>query len=298
MFKEKAALYFLVKVAHPPRLTSDVYEVNSMAEAVATSGGKVETVKFGRNRYSAGMYRLDLSSAKDLPLKMNGEPSTFGALYSKLVESKIREMPDRLVFKSEKYVTEAGDIEVEGEWTTLSTMRTLVDLVRQDINPYGVMWFYYDTDWSRDADECHVFFAVHGDKVVLEACHFSSEEPLILKQDKDDDPIWHSHPYFDEAIVHYWYRRFYSETMTGKLMTLRPDVPILYFHERPTVRDTVKDLGFVTLVKTYRLLWVAVALLVAIAFPAIKEIMAIVAGALLIDVLWRCWALRKVGQDD
>jgi hypothetical protein len=46
------------------------------------------------------------------------------------------------------------------------------------------------------------------------------------------------------------------------------------------------------------LLWVAVALLVAIAFPAIKEIMGIVAGILLIDVLWRAWAARKVGSSD
>lgn|ERR1022692_2439427 len=269
-----------------------------MVETVTTPDAKVETVKFGRDRYSPGMYRLDLASAKDLPLKMNGESSTFGALYRKIMESKIREMPDRLAFGTEKYVTETGDIEVEAEWTTLSTMRTLVDLVRRGIDPYSVLWFYYDHDWSRDADECHVFFAVHGDEVVLESSHFSSEEPLILKQEKEDDPIWHSHPYFHDALVHYWYRKFYSETMTGKLMTLRPDEPILHYYERPTVRDAVKEVGFVTLIKMYRLLWVAVALLIAIAFPAIKEVMGIVAGILLVDVLWRWWATRKVGQSD
>jgi hypothetical protein len=56
-----------------------------------------------------------LSTAKDLPVKMNGESSTFGAAYSKLVESKVREMPDRLSFGVEKYITEAGDIKVEAE---------------------------------------------------------------------------------------------------------------------------------------------------------------------------------------
>jgi hypothetical protein len=207
-------------------------------------------------------------------------------------------MPDRLSFGVEKYVTEAGDIKVEAEWTILSEMKMLIDLARQDINPYGVMWFYYSHDWSRDADECHVFFVVYGDKIVLESCHFSSEEPLILKQDKEDDPIWHSHPYFNAALVNYWYNKFYTETMTGKLVVLRPDEPILYYYQRPSTRDVEKDVVFVTLIKTYRLLWVAVALLIAIAFPAIKEIMGIVAGILLVDVLWRAWATRKVGSSD
>ena len=269
-----------------------------MSEPATIPDAKVEFVKFGRDRFSPGLYRLDLSAVSDLPMKMNGEPSTFGAVYGKLVESKVREMPDRLSFGVEKYVTEAGDIKVEAEWTILSEMKMLIDLVRQDISPYGVLWFYYSHDWSRDADECHVFFAVSGDKIVLESCHFSSEEPLILKQDKEDDPIWHSHPYFNEALVNYWYNKFYTETMTGKLMVLRPDEPILYYHQRPSTRDVAKDVAFVILVKTYRLLWVAVALLIAIAFPAIKEIMGIVAGIFVIDVLWRAWAARKVGSSD
>lgn len=265
-----------------------------MGDTAAAPSIEPKITKFGRERYSPGLYRLDLSTAKDLPVKMNGEPSTFGAAYAKLVESKVSEMSDRLSFGVEQYVTEAGDITVEAEWTILSEMKMLVGLVRQDIDPYGVMWFYYSHDWSRDADECHVFFAVWGERVVLESCNFSSEEPLILKLDKEDDPIWHSHPYFNEALVHYWYNRFYTETITGKLMVLRPDEPLLYYHERPSTRDTAKDVAFVTLIKTYRLLWVAVALLVAIAFPAIKEIMGIVAGVLLVDVLWRAWATRKV----
>jgi hypothetical protein len=170
--------------------------------------------------------------------------------------------------------------------------------MRQGIDPYSVMWFYYDNDWSRDADECHVFFVVHRDKVILESCHFSSEEPLVLKREQDDDPVWHSSPFRDEAVERYWYRKFYTETVTGQLMVLRPDEPILYHYERPKSRDVVKTLQFVTLVKMYRLLWVAVALLAAIAFPSIREYMGIVAIVLMIDVLWRCWATRKVGQDD
>jgi hypothetical protein len=47
----------------------------------------------------------------------------------------------------------------------------------------------------------------------------------------------------------------------GKLMVLRSDEPPLYYYQRPTVRDVAKDVQFVTLIKLYRLLWVAVALL-------------------------------------
>jgi len=206
-------------------------------------------------------------------------------------------MPD-LFSNGSKYVTDAGVVALECDWQLMSAMRTLIGLVRDGIAPDCVTWFYYDHDWSRDADEGHTFFAIHDGKVILESCHFSSEAPLVIKRELDDDPVWHSHPYFHKAVERYWYRKFYTETMTGQLMVLRPDEPTLYHYERPQSRDVVRDLQVVTLVKTYRLLWVAVPLLGAIAFPSLKNFMGIVAVLLLIDVLWRCWATRKVGQDD
>ena len=176
-------------------------------------------------------------------------------------------------------------------------MRELAELLRQGIDPHHVTWFYYDHDWSRDADESYTFFCVHGGKIVSESCHFSSEEPAVLKRSKPDgEAIWHSHPSFDEAFEIYWYRKFYMETMTGQLMVLRPDEPILYHYQRPETRNVERQLQFVTLVKTYRLLWVAIPLLVAIAFPSLRDYMAVVAAALGFNVLWTCWATRKVGN--
>ncbi|MGC2830624.1 MAG: hypothetical protein WB994_13375 [Candidatus Acidiferrum sp.] len=119
---------------------------------------------------------------------------------------------------------------------------------------------------------------------------------MILKREPDNEPIWHTHPYFDEALDRYWYRKFYTETMTGQLMVLRPDEPILYFYDRPQTRDVLRELQTVALVKMYRLLWAAMPLLVAIVFPSIKDYMAIAAVILGLDVLWREWATRKVGQ--
>lgn len=255
--------------------------------------------RFGRERYKSGLYSLDLSRVKDAPLKVNGEASTFEGLFIKLAKAKVIEIADHGGLRDAKYITDAGDLIVETEeWQFIHVINRFAELFKRGINPYNVRWFYFDHDWSRDADEVHVFFAAHGDEIVLDSCHFGSDDPLILKQEKDDDPIWHSHPYFDEALVHYWYQRFYSETMTGKLMVLRPDEPLLYYFPRPAVRDNVKDLSFVTLLKLYRLAWVAVVLLVAIAFPAYKEILAVIASVLLIDVLWRAWATRKIGTSD
>lgn len=260
---------------------------------------KSGTPRFGRERCKPGQYNLDLSLIKDAPLKINGAPSTLDALYIKFVEAKTIEISDDCGLREAKFVTDKGDLVVEAEeWQLISLINRFAELFKRGINPYNVRWFYFDHDWSRDGDEVHVFFAVHGSEIVLDSCHFGSDDALILKQGKDYDPIWHSHPYFDEALVQYWYGRFYTETLTGKLMVLRPDEPLLYYFPRPAVRDNIRDLSFVTLIKLYRLGWVAVALLVAIAFPAFKEIMAVIAIVLLIDVLWRAWATRKIGTSD
>jgi hypothetical protein len=268
-----------------------------MAEAATTPDIKVEFAKFGRERFSPGMYSLHWENIRGIPLKLNGEPSTLDAVFVKFAHSTIKDEPDTSSLYRAKYVTDAGDLEIEADWTILATVSQLSDLFKRGINPLNVMWFYYDKDWSKDGDQSHTFFAVHDNKIVSERCHFSSEEPLLLMQEKDNDPIWHSHPEFDEATVRYWYRQFYSETMVGSLMVLRPDEPILYHYDRATSKDLVKDVQFVTLIKAYRLLWIAIVLLAAIALPPIREYMFILAGALLFDLFWRIWATRKVGQD-
>jgi hypothetical protein len=80
-------------------------------------------------------------------------------------------------------------------------------------------------------------------------------------------------------------------------MVLRPDEPTLYYYDRATSKDSVRDLQLATLIKMYRLLWIAVVLLAGIIFPGIREYMFILAGVLLFDLFWRIWATRKVGQE-
>lgn len=254
---------------------------------------KPKAQAFGRQRLSPGAYALDLSAVREIPLQINGQPSTFAEVYSKLRHSTIKEIP---AF-SDTYVTDDGQVELKAEdWTLTAIMKTLLELLQQGVDPYRATWFYYTHDVSRDADESHSFFVVSGDKVVMENCHFNSETPLILKRKVDDEPIWRSHPYFDEAFEHYWYRKFYKKTMTGQLMVLRPDEPILYHYERPQTRDILREVQVSTVLKTYRLAWVAIPLLVATAFPPIRIYMAVAAGLLGIEVLWLCWTTRKVGK--
>jgi hypothetical protein len=269
-----------------------------MSEATAVPNAKAEFIKFGRKRFTPGAYYIHWDNLKGIPVKLNGEPSTLDAVYTKLAHSKVKDDPDeRGSFRYKKYITDKGDLEIEGEWTVLSTIDTLVGLFKRDINPVNVRWFYFDHDWSQDADECHVFFAVHQEKVVLESCHFMSEEPLILVQEEDKEPIWHTHPFFDEALTRYWYRKFYSETKTGSLMVLRPDEPTLFYYDRSKAKDSLRDIQLVTLVKMYRLMWIAVVLLAGLVLPAIREITFILAGALLVDLFYRIWATRKIGQE-
>src|SRR5205823_3604999 len=130
--------------------------------------------------------------------------------------------------------------------------RTLVNLAWEGTNIDRVTWFYYDHDRSRDGEELQIFFITDGKKIVTEQVRFLHCEPLILKKRHDDDPIWRSDPYFDEAWATYWYRKFYSEMVTGQLMVLRPDEPRLYYFVRAPLRDVARDVQLVTLLKMYR----------------------------------------------
>jgi hypothetical protein len=266
-----------------------------MNAAAQQAESEPEFKKFGRDGYKPGMYSLDLSFVAEYPITVNGELSTFGELYAKLKGSQI-EQPER--FQHYRATTDNGKLDFNCDWTVASILKKLTNHRRNGIDPYGVTWFYFGHDWSRDADESYSFFAVYQGKIVDEDCHFNAEEPLILIKKKDDDPIWHSHPLLDDAWERYWYRKFYTETVIGQLMVMRPDEPILYHFTRPLPQghDPTRDAAYVTLVKTYHLLWAMIPLLVAIAFPFLRWYMAAVAGLLIIDVLWRAWTTRRYFQ--
>ncbi|MGC2828346.1 MAG: hypothetical protein WB994_01770 [Candidatus Acidiferrum sp.] len=144
-----------------------------MSDSAETQGAKTELKTFGRTRPSPGRHTLDLSVVVDAPLKMNGQPSTFAEIYRKLRDSKIEKMPE---FMRDAYGIDQGEIKLSGDWPLLSTMEKLIELTRQGIDPHRVMWFYYDNDWSRDADESYRFFAVFDPQGSPKSGHVGSAE--------------------------------------------------------------------------------------------------------------------------
>jgi hypothetical protein len=275
----------------------------STNEAPATAQTKPELSMFGRERPEPGLYNLDLSTVATLPLTDNGQPSTFADIYRKLRDAKILKVPEWVMGQA-TFETDAGEVTVSyesgqsyvsGQLHAITVLRDLIDLHKNGVDPHRATYFYYEHDWSRDADELYAFFVVHDGKIVRERFSFMPEYPRVLTKHEDDAPIWHSDRYGQQAWETYWYRKFYMETLTGQLMVLRPDEPTLYRYDR-AVHDVTRDVEFVTLIKIYRLLWVAVALLAAIVLPVLRPYMAVVAMVAMADLLWKIWVTRKIGR--
>jgi hypothetical protein len=266
----------------------------STNEAPATAKPALST--FGRERPEPGAYRLDLSEVVSFPLTDNGQPSTFADIYRKLRDAKVLKVPQRSATFAVTFDADAGEVTIRGvELFVLTVLRDLLDLHKDGIDPYRAIWFYYGHDVSCDGDALYEFFVVQDGKIVRERVTFIHCDPRVLVRHKaDDQPIWRSEPYGHEAWETYWYRKFYTETLTGQLMVLRADEPMLYRYQR-AAHDVTRDVQFVTQIKIYGLLWVAVALLAAIAFPILRPYMAVVAAIAMADFLWKLWATRKIG---
>src|SRR5260370_28574294 len=97
----------------------------SNTPTTAESKHKLEVKKFGRTGLEPGAYSLDLASVGDLPLQVNGQPSTLVEAYCKLRDSKVKEIRSII---QETYVTEEGEIHLDGpiaEWPIRATLREL-----------------------------------------------------------------------------------------------------------------------------------------------------------------------------
>jgi hypothetical protein len=250
-----------------------------------------------------------LNKAWELPLtQISGEGDQKREQATSVVEvlrtlkaKQIRGIADRAIEATE-ITTEQGKVVLGGPSFNREVAEAFLDLEKDGINPFDARWFWYDRDHvSDDLMASYVFFVVHKDAIVREQVSFcdysdSAFDPSVFEPDEDARPIWMNHPYWDEAWVRYWYRKFYAETRTGQLMVLRPDEPILFYYERPQTRDLNREMQLATQLKTYRLLLVAIPLLVALAFPHIRDYMAIAAAVLGADFLWVCWQTRKLGR--
>jgi hypothetical protein len=251
---------------------------------------------FGTSRPDPGMYKLS-QSVSVLPLTMDGKECYFGEAWDRLSHLEVKELerhqhPD----DGDVYITEAGKVQITGEWTTCDLLRDLLGLHGKGVDPFAAKWFPYD--WSHYEDVAvHSFFVLYDDKIVEEQFSFGDRSPFVMERPAlYKDPEIHNRRYVHEAMERYWYRKFYTETMVGQMMVLRPDKPWLYYFELPT-RDLTPDVTLAVLTKLYYLLWVVIPVLGAIAFPSLRFVMTIAAVILLGFWALVCWRLRKVGAE-
>ena len=239
---------------------------------------------------------------KDRTEEAAREKLTVGSAYRRIARSKF-EVPEQLGILRLTVKTENGDIVLKGSSFSCGLLRELLALVAEGIEPFYTEWFFFDSDSCRhDPQEIYAFFVVFRDRIVRDSVSFgdhhnSGFDPDVFKSESFSDSIWFNDGEWREARIRSWYRKFYTETRTGQLMVLRPDEPTLYSFERPQApRDILREMQSITLLKVYRLLWVALPLLVALAFPSLKVYLAIAAAALGADFLLLCWRTRKVGK--
>lgn len=262
-------------------------------------------------------YRLDLKVIDGIPINVIPErtdggdrsviPTTVFKAFAGLRDKQIKEVetgiggddPDSWHVVAVE--TDSGTERFSGSPFAVTLLERLVCLHKDGINPFEARWFFYDKDTEHDAGQWYTFFLVCDGKIVRER-ESIEEHP----SDRDFNPAILAGPIqgldrYDslkapakrEAELAFWYRKFYTETEAGQLMLLRPYGTILYHYEGPQARDTARA---VQLLEINRLIWVAIPLLAAIAFPSIRDYMVgaeVVLGWVFLRV-W--WDTRKIGR--
>lgn len=263
-----------------------------MATESTTVAANEITKDFGTTRLDPGMYVLS-PWVSALPLKMDGKECHFGDAWDRLSQSKYKEVEQHGVLGGDIYVTETAKVQIKGEGIegdgTRGLLHALLELHRKGIDPFAATWFPYDSGRYMGATT-HDFFVLYEGKIVEEMLGFPNHFPLVLQRPAHYENYGFNHQSFNEATECYWYRKFYTETMRGQLMVLRPDKPPLYFFKRPTC-DWTGDATLAVLTKLYYLLWVVIPILGAIAFPSLRFVM-VIAAVLLLGL----WALECRGQ--
>ena len=263
--------------------------------------GDAEDVKVGRSRLAPGMYRLSPDALEAFKLKIDGETCNLGAALDRLYGAEPEEVDvwDVREFEGDIYISGDNEVKVEGDSHELRILSELLELTRKGVKPRYATWFLYYQVGDSDT-----FFVHYGGKIVDEHYYFYSELPQIFSRgciigDPNSDSDWFSYkcPWgTDEAFARYWYRRFYTEALTGQLMVLNPEEPPLYYYSkgRGTHNLTQKDAR--ELIETFMLVFLrmfgcAVFLLAAIAIPnsLVRAVSLGIALACAIPLCWTWW---------
>jgi hypothetical protein len=149
-------------------------------------------------------------------------------------DEELLEVENR-IFGGVTIKTSSGENRYSGPPFNVSLLETWLRLHKAGVNAFRAAFFYYDSDSLTDEpSERYTFFVVFENKVVDTQVSFSDYsncgfDSSVFAAKGHENRVWYNEPYWQEAWTMLWYRTFYAETDTGKLMVLRPDEPLLYF---------------------------------------------------------------------
>lgn len=183
-------------------------------------------------------YSLDFGKIEKLSLtdSKTGKQITIGQILAAFQDETVK-VDDRTLELSLKSTTK--ELVLKGPTFYLELLKIFYRLKDQNLSPFDVSWFYYDSDSAMTEPQTrYSFFWVAQNRIVEEeVCLFDSLQsgfdPRVLATSAHDKPFFH----FDEkawerASDKYWYRKFYEETRMGQLMLLRPDDPELFYYRK------------------------------------------------------------------
>lgn len=160
--------------------------------------------------------------------------------------------------------TDTGKLEFTGPHFNCDLLEAMLDLQRRGAEALRCRWFYYDWDSCLDnPQEFYRFFVAYDDKIVSENVSFCDAlwwgfDPEVFCAADDIKALGRHEQASREAERHYWYRRFYSETKAGQIMTLRNDSPKLYGYPPKPEPEPKPDVAVILLKKIHALLWALV----------------------------------------
>jgi hypothetical protein len=189
-------------------------------------------------------YHLDQQKVCDLPMKeilkdeagkeITSETNIGQILFVTLHNEELVEV-DIGIFDIKVTCANGRTHRYDGSSFSRNFLAALLTLRENKVNGFESSWFWYDKDsQTHEPGDVYFFFVVHNGLIVEERAAFfddfkSGFDPSIFEIARDKEPVWRANPYWKEAEIAYWYRKFYQETRTGQLMVLRPDEPTLYY---------------------------------------------------------------------
>jgi hypothetical protein len=236
------------------------------------------------NGFRLTRYALDVDKVRALPLaeerrvegKIEKIATTVGEIYIRFVDSCVEVENGVLEVEITSKTEKASFAGLSFNNKILSEM---LKLRKEGFDPFLAQWFFYDSDRSRtDPHEAYSFFVVCDDKIVRECVEFSDYigsgfDPSVFETDYDSDSSWPGHRAFTEAMIQFWYQKFYTESQVGQLMVLRRDKPKLYggrsnlFPAMPAILPGNAHKAFS---QTHRLLWILIVLVGLILMRLLK----------------------------